>query len=79
MTHLIDRLVDLEMVERQAGKADRRMINIALTNKGKTTLEEQDSCIRNAFKEALTCLTDEELKDISASLTKLRDVFSKSL
>jgi DNA-binding MarR family transcriptional regulator len=79
MTHLIDRLVALGMVERQAGKNDRRMINIALTSKGKSTLDEQGSCIRNAFKETLAYLTDEELKDISASLSKLRDAFSKSL
>ena len=79
MTHLIDRLVDIEMVERQAGKDDRRMINVALTGKGRSTLEEQGSCIKNAFKETLAYLTDEELKDISASLSKLRDVFSKSL
>ena len=79
MTHLIDRLVDLGMVERQAGKADRRVINIVLTSKGKTTLEERDGCIRSAFKETLSCLTDEELKDISTSLSKLRDIFSKSL
>lgn len=79
MTHLIDRLVDLQMVERQSGKDDRRVTNIVLTSKGKTTLEEQDSCIRNAFKETLSRLTDEEMRDISASLSKLRDVFSKSL
>ena len=79
MTHLIDRLVDLGMVERQAGKDDRRMINIILTGRGKAILKEQGDYIRNAFKEILAGLTDEELKDISASLSKLRDVFSKSL
>jgi DNA-binding MarR family transcriptional regulator len=79
MTHLIDRLVGLGMVERQAGKADRRMINIVLTSKSKTTLKEEDSYIRNAFKEALSRLTDKEMKDISTSLGKLRDIFSKSL
>jgi DNA-binding MarR family transcriptional regulator len=77
MTHLIDRLVDLAMVERQAGRDDRRMINVVLTDKGKTTLEERGGSIRKAFKETLACLTDEELQDISVSLRKLRDVFSK--
>jgi DNA-binding MarR family transcriptional regulator len=79
MTRLIYRLVELGMVKRQASKDDRRMINIVLTGKGKSTLEERGSFIRNAFKETLANLTDEELKDISASLGKLRDVFSKSL
>lgn len=79
MTHLIDKLVDVGMVERQTGKDDRRMINIVLTGKGKTILEEQGSYIKSAFKETLACLTAEELKDISASLSKLREVFSKAL
>jgi DNA-binding MarR family transcriptional regulator len=77
MTHLIDKLVDLHIVERQTGTADRRMINITLTSKGKTILEEQDSHIKNATREMLSCLTDEELRDLSTSLRKLRDIFSK--
>ena len=77
MTHLIDKLVDLNIVERQTGTADRRTINIVLTSKGKTTLEEHDNCIRNAIKETLSSLTSEELEDLSASLRRLRDIFSK--
>ena len=42
MTHLIDKLVDLGLVKRQTGTGDRRTINIVLTSKGKTTLEERD-------------------------------------
>jgi len=77
MTHLIDKLEDLGMVERQIGTADRRTINIVLTGKGKNTLKEHGSRIRNAIREALSCLTDEELEDLSDSLRKTRDVLSK--
>ena len=77
MTHLIDKLVDLDIVERQTDAEDRRMIDITLTNKGKTILKEHDSYIRDATRETLSCLTDEELQDLSASLKKLRDIFSK--
>ena len=77
MTHLIDKLVDLDIVERQTGTADRRMINITLTKKGKTILKKHDSHIKNATREMLSCLTDGELQDLSASLKKLRDIFSK--
>ena len=77
MTHLIDKLVDLNIVERQTGTADRRTINIVLTSKGRITLEEHDNCIRNAIKETLSSLTSEELEDLSASLRRLRDIFLK--
>jgi len=77
MTHLIDKLVDLDLVERQTGTADRRTINIMLTNKARATLEEHDSRVKNAIRETLSGLTNEELEDLSASLRKLRDIFSK--
>ena len=77
MTHLIDKLVDLGITERQTDTTDRRMINIVLTHKGKTTIEEHDSSIRNAIRETLSSLRDEELEDLSASLRKLQGIFSK--
>ncbi len=77
MTHLIDKLVDLDIVERQTDAEDRRMIDVMLTNNGKTILEEHDSDIRNATRETLAGLTDEELRELSASLRKLRDIFLK--
>ena len=77
MTHLIDKLADLGIVERQMDTADRRMTNIVLTGKGEAILEEQDSNIKNAIKETLSCLTDEELQDLSDSLRKLRDILSR--
>jgi DNA-binding MarR family transcriptional regulator len=77
MTHLVDRLVDKELVERQTDTTDRRMVNVMLTDKGKTTMEEHDSSIRKAIKENLSCFTDEELDVLSDSLRKLRDLLSK--
>ncbi len=77
MTHLIDKLVDLGIVERQMDTADRRMINIVLTSKGRAIVEERDNTIKKATKETLSCLTDEELETLSDSLEKLRNVLSK--
>ena len=77
MTYLIDKLADMDIVERQPDTKDRRMINIVLTHKGKTTIEERDNSLRIAIRETLFCLTDEELEDLSASLRKLQGIFSK--
>ena len=77
MTHLIDRLVSLEIVARQTDAADRRIINIALTDKGRAMIEESDRLIKGIFREKLSCLTNEELQELSVSLRKLRDLLSK--
>ncbi len=77
MTRLVDRLVALQLVERRPDPADRRSINLALTEKGTTMIEERSVAIRDSIKEALYCLSDEELQQLSLSLRTLRDIFSK--
>jgi MarR family 2-MHQ and catechol resistance regulon transcriptional repressor len=77
MTHLIDKLVELGMVERQANSADRRVTNVLLTDKGSGFLEEHGGHIWKATKEFLSGLSDEELADLSASLERLRVILSR--
>jgi DNA-binding MarR family transcriptional regulator len=77
MTHLIDKLINLGMVERLPDKIDRRIINIKLIEKGKTTLEESKNLIRKNIRRKLSCLKDDELKELSVSLKKLRDIGAK--
>jgi DNA-binding MarR family transcriptional regulator len=77
MTHLIDKLVELDFVKRETGSDDRRTINITLTDKGRKVLEEQDNLVINAMQENMSSLTDAELEDLSDSLRKLRDILFK--
>jgi DNA-binding MarR family transcriptional regulator len=77
MTHVVDKLVDFGIVERQMDATDRRMTNIVLTAKGEATLEEHSILIRQATKETLSGLTDKELTDLSESLEKLQVILSK--
>lgn len=77
MTHLIDKLVELEFVKREMGSDDRRTINITLTDKGRRVLEEQDKLVINAMQENMSSLTEAELEDLSDSLRKLRDILTK--
>ena len=77
MTHLIDKLVELDIVARENGISDRRTVNITLTEIGKATVEEQYKDIRNVIREALANLTEEELQELATSLMKLRDILVK--
>ncbi len=77
MTHLIDKLVDLSLAERRTNEEDRRKTDIVLTDKGKAFFTEHDREITCAAEEALSSLTDEELKDLAGSLTTLQRIFSK--
>ncbi|UCD10174.1 MAG: MarR family transcriptional regulator [Dehalococcoidales bacterium] len=77
MTHLIDRLVALDIVERETDEDDRRMLNIRLKDKGKSIVKARDKQVINATREALSGLTDDELKQLSMSLNNIKDIFSK--
>ena len=77
MTHLIDRLQSLELVSRQTDAGDRRIINIALTGKGRRIIEELDGVIKSSIKEKLAGLTEAELKEMSVSLRRLGEILSK--
>jgi DNA-binding MarR family transcriptional regulator len=77
MTPLIDKLVGLDMVERQADETDRRIINIALTDEGRAVLKENYRVLRVNFRAKLSHLSDDELKELAISLRKLRDILSR--
>jgi len=77
MTHLIDKLADLNMVERKTDIADRRTINITLTGQGRAFLEEHKNRLVGTAMETMSRLTDEELEDLANTLRKLQDILSK--
>ncbi len=77
MTYLIDRLVVMGIVERNTDPSDRRMLDIQLTSKGKLIIKDHRKHAREALKESMANLTNDELKEISASLQKIREVLSK--
>jgi DNA-binding MarR family transcriptional regulator len=77
MTWLIDKLVALNMIERKVDTADRRTINISLTDQGRIVLKEHKNRLINAIREAMSFLTEEDLEELSDSLRKIRDILSK--
>ena len=77
MTHLIDKLVELDFVKREMNSIDRRTINITITEKGSKVLEEQDNLVINAIRDNMSSLTGKELEALSHSLRNLRDTLFK--
>jgi DNA-binding MarR family transcriptional regulator len=77
MTHLIDRLATLGMVAREPDEHDRRSTNVVLTPRGQACLEEHRRLLKSAIRKTLSSLTDEELKELAASLRQLRETFQK--
>ena len=77
MTHLIDRLAVMGIVERKTDPTDRRAYDITLTVDGKKILKKHDRMMRGAIKTTLSDLTEEDLEEMSVALRKLRDILSR--
>jgi DNA-binding MarR family transcriptional regulator len=77
MTHLIDKLVELDFVKREMDSSDRRTINITLTDKGRRVLDEQDNLVIDAIRDNMSDLTEKELETLCDSLRNLRDTLFK--
>lgn len=77
MTHLLDRLEDLNIVVRKSDTADRRTINIMLTDKGRRIIEELDQVINDIIKSKLSVLDEQELRELSVSLKRLGELLYK--
>ncbi len=77
MTKLIDKLVSLDIIEREPDLQDRRSINIKLTEHGKVILKEQKNMITLAAREIISSLSQENLESLSISLRNLRGILLK--
>jgi Transcriptional regulators len=77
MTPLIDKLIKEELVKRIPSEADRRVINIELTDNGQNFLEQQQKKMRGFIKERFSSLPDEDLIQLATALENIKKVFLK--
>jgi len=77
MTHSVDKLVRLGMVERKHCTEDRRKVRISMTDKGLSTLERVDKSINNRLKEKLAILSSDELEKLAECFRYIAISFSK--
>ena len=76
ITGLIDRLEKSGFVVRERCQKDRRVIYVALTEKGRKTLAELDEPLQELHKKLLGHLTKTELKELIRLLEKARGPLS---
>jgi len=73
MTGIVDRLEAAGLVERRGHPADRRSIEIHLTERGRTLADGAVRLIVEANREFLNILTEREREELRATIRKLRD------
>ena len=72
LTTVIDHMERDGLVERQAVPGDRRAINIATTESGRTLLESNKQMSRELVYRSMACLDEAELATLNKLLQKIR-------
>ena len=77
LTHLVEALVTLGLVERRSDAKDRRVIILSLTEKGRVLGENMKRRVRENIKKRLANLTPTELTQMAAAFETLRKIVGK--
>lgn len=77
MTPIIDRLIELNLVNRYSDNNDRRVLRVELTPKALELFEFLKSIANDAIKDKISSLSDDDLDALSDSLHTLTSILSK--
>ena len=77
LTHLVEALVTLGLVERRSDAKDRRVIILSLTEKGRVLGENMKRRVRENIKKRLANLTPADLRQMAAAFETLRNTIGK--
>ena len=76
MTKILNKLIDENMIVREHDKNDRRIVNVSLTQKGNTYLDEHFEITKQSIIEKLSNLSDDQIDDFSNALISIKNVLN---
>jgi len=77
MTQIINKLVNLNMVQRNIDLSDRRVTNVSLTEEGKNFMIRHETNILMELKDSISQLNSQELKELYNALKTLERILNK--
>jgi DNA-binding MarR family transcriptional regulator len=77
MTHLINQLVEVEMVEKRPNSKDKRITDLTLTRKGLAAMNQCEIILKQNMKQQLTNLDIQDQKELALSIQNIFDICAK--
>jgi DNA-binding MarR family transcriptional regulator len=74
---MLDHLCAAELVERTRSEADRRLVVVKLTRRGRRKIEARKALWRRRWEEALEGVDEEELRIAGHVLGRISDIFAE--
>ena len=78
VTSLVDKLVRHEMVKREKSQADRRQINILITDRGRETISDAPDALQQRYVRRFEAMKDWEQAQLIASLERVAAMLDAS-
>ena len=75
---IVDRLESQGLVERQRSKADRRVVNVVVTNRMKEKLKCHDTILESIMTEALSHADKDQIELVHAGITMLSQLLNRA-
>jgi DNA-binding MarR family transcriptional regulator len=79
LTHIVDQLVKDGYVERIPEPSDRRVMKIAITDRGRTFIDENKELLKNRMVKDLSHLSEEDLEHLSEAFKEIKEALPKIL
>lgn len=77
MTPIIDKLIEEGFVNRFTDKNDRRKINVELTEKGESFVQEKFSVLKNSLSDKISTLENSDLDRLSDLIKEFKHILTK--
>jgi DNA-binding MarR family transcriptional regulator len=78
MTALIDKMIEDGLVKRIDDKEDRRIINISITDRGRTMMRRKKEKMKEILKNNLENLEKEDIKKMDVALEEIVSILKKN-
>ncbi|WP_028403187.1 MarR family winged helix-turn-helix transcriptional regulator [Ectobacillus panaciterrae] len=72
ITAVSDKLIEKELIARERSAADRRIVYLSITDKGKELAEEMKEILNQRYEETFKNFTNEEIEMFSYLLKKIK-------
>jgi len=79
LTRITDKLVERELVAREADASDRRVVRVHITDEGHQIVEKFEKVRKKKITSILECLTSRERKDLIRVLKDIHKMISSEL
>lgn len=77
LTKVVNRLIEEGLIDRKTDEKDRRIINLSITEKGETFMEEHKEAAKASLRKKLDVLSDDDINKLIKNFEEVQSILGK--